>query len=263
MLRIGTMNMLLHGVDHPDIRPGNALSTDANPARGRYSLVLANPPFAGSHDPSEVARDVKGVTNTKKTELLFVSLFLQQLQLGGRCCCVVPAGVLFGASTAHKDLRKALVDGHRLDAVIALPSGVFKPYSGVSTALVLLTRTDSGGTDDRGVFFYDVEADGYSLDDKRDPIDANDLPDVVKQWNASASATADADPLRDGSRTAKCFRVPAAEIRENGYDLSVSRYRKVDRQTVKHDAPVVILDRLDALEAEIMGDLKALREMVA
>ena len=262
MLRIGTMNMLLHGVDHPDIIPGNALSSEANPARGAFTLILANPPFAGAHDAEEVARDLKRLTNTSKTELLFVSLFLNQLQPGGRCCCIVPAGVLFGASKAHKDLRKALVDDQRLDAVITLPSGVFKPYAGVATAFLLFTRTDSGGTDQRGVFFYDVQADGFSLDDKRDPIDANDLPDVVKQWQASSSAKAAADPLKGASRAGKCFRVPAAEVRKNDYDLSINRYKQVTYEAVEYDPPKVILSRLAKLEAEIVKGQQELEGML-
>ena len=264
MLRIGTMNLLLHGVDRPDVRPGNALDADANPPRDAYTLILANPPFKGALDASSVARDVRGIVDAKKTELLFVALFLRQLQLGGRCCCVVPAGVLFGSSKAHKSLRKTLVDEQKLEAVVSLPSGVFKPYSGVSTAWLLFTRTDSGGADDRGVWFYDVEADGYTLDDKRDPTDANDLPDVVARWRESRDAgTAADDPSMTADRAGRCFRVPAAEIRDNGYDLSVGRYRRVARAAVEHEPPGVILDRLESLERQIMDDLAALRGMVA
>ncbi|MGZ6131995.1 MAG: type I restriction-modification system subunit M, partial [Myxococcaceae bacterium] len=180
MLRIGSMNMLLHGVEQPDIRYKDSLSEGAAGEEGLYSLLLANPPFAGSLDYESTAKDLQRVVKTKKTELLFLALFLRLLKPGGRAAVIVPDGVLFGSSKAHKDLRRILVEDQKLDAVVKLPSGVFKPYAGVSTAILFFTKTNSGGTDH--VWFYDVQADGFSLDDKRNPVEANDLPDVLARW---------------------------------------------------------------------------------
>ncbi len=180
MLRIGSMNMLLHGVESPDIRYRDSLSEGASEDAEKYTLILANPPFAGSLDYEATSKDLQRVVKTKKTELLFLALFLKLLKPGGRAAVIVPDGVLFGSSKAHKELRKILVEDQKLDAVVKLPSGVFRPYAGVSTAILFFTKTNSGGTDD--VWFYDVRADGFSLDDKRNPIEANDLPDVLARW---------------------------------------------------------------------------------
>jgi type I restriction enzyme M protein len=253
MLRIGAMNMMLHGIDNPDIRGIDSLSQDADAFRNRYTLVLANPPFKGSLNYDEVAKDLLQAVRTKKTELLFLALFLAQLKPGGRCACIVPDGVLFGSSTAHKAIRKALVDDQKLDGVISMPSGVFKPYAGVSTAVLLFTRTDSGGTDH--VWFYDMEADGLSLDDKRDAVEENDIPDIIARWKAR-------DPQKDTDRLGKAFFVPADEIRGNGYDLSINRYKGMRHEEARYDPPRVILDQLETLGREIDADLKQLRGML-
>ena len=244
MLRIGSMNMLLHGVENPDIRYRDSLAQIDLAAAGddaeRYSLVLANPPFAGSLDYESTAKDLQQVVKTKKTELLFLALFLRLLQTGGRAAVIVPDGVLFGSSKAHRTLRKILVEEQKLDAIVSMPSGVFKPYAGVSTAILLFTKTNSGGTDD--VWFYDMQADGYSLDDKRTPQPGNsDLADILARWRNRESE-------RKRARTDQSFLVPKAEIADNDYDLSINRYREVDYVAVEYDPPRVILERLVELE---------------
>ncbi len=202
MLRIGAMNMMTHGVDNPTIEYRDSLS-DQNPDRDMYSLILANPPFKGSLDYDIVSTDLLKVCKTKKTELLFLALFLRMLHVGGRCACIVPDGVLFGSSTAHRAIRRTLIEDNRLEAVVSMPSGVFKPYAGVSTAVLVFTKTGHGGTDD--VWFYDMRADGFSLDDKRSPIADNDIPDIIarfKNWEAE----------KDRKRTDQSFLVPKQEI---------------------------------------------------
>ena len=243
MLRIGSMNMLLHGVENPDIRYRDSLAqTDEDDAE-KYSLVLANPPFAGSLDYESTAKDLQKIVKTKKTELLFLALFLRLLQTGGRAAVIVPDGVLFGSSKAHKTLRKILVEDQKLDAIINMPSGVFKPYAGVSTAILLFTKTNSGGTDD--VWFYDMQADGYSLDDKRTPQpDKSDLADILARWNKRKAE-------KKRARTDQSFLVPKAEIADNDYDLSINRYKEVEYEAVEYDPPKVILERLAELEDEI------------
>ncbi len=253
MLRIGAMNMTLHGVENPDIRGVDSLSQEGAGIRDRYTVVLANPPFKGSLDHEAVAKDLLQLTSTKKTELLFLALFLKQLKAGGRCACIVPDGVLFGSSKAHQQIRKALIEDQKLDGIVSMPSGVFKPYAGVSTAILFFTRTDSGGTDH--VWFYDMEADGLSLDDKREPIEANDIPDILAQWKTR-------NPGANTDRKAKAFFVPKAEIADNKYDLSINRYKEIEYEAVDYDPPLQILDELDALEVEIQQDLRELREMV-
>ena len=247
MLRIGSMNMLLHGVENPDIRYRDSLSqidlADAADDAERYSLVLANPPFAGSLDYESTAKDLQQVVKTKKTELLFVTLFLRLLQTGGRAAVIVPDGVLFGSSKAHRTLRRILVEEQKLDAIISMPSGVFKPYAGVSTAILLFTKTNSGGTDD--VWFYDMRADGYSLDDKRTPLPENsDLADILARWR-------NREAERRRVRTDQSFLVPRAEIAGNDYDLSINRYKDVEYEAVEYDPPKVIMARLAKLEDEI------------
>lgn len=255
MLRIGAMNMMLHGIEHPDIQRLDSLSQDdGGHVRDQYTLILANPPFKGSLDHGAVAKDLLQMTKTKKTELLFLALFLAQLKPGGRCACIVPDGVLFGSSSGHQQIRQTLVDGHKLDGVISMPSGVFKPYAGVSTAILLFTKTNSGGTDH--VWFYDMTADGFSLDDKRDPTpDQNDLPDILAQWK-------ERDASHTSARDSKSFFVPVEEIRGNKYDLSINRYKEIAYEEVQYDPPHKILDQLEALEAEITADLKTLRGML-
>ena len=246
MLRIGSMNMRLHGVENPDIRYKDSLAqTDA--ATGddteRYSLVLANPPFKGSLDYESAAKDLQQVVKTKKTELLFLALFLRMLQIGGRAAVIVPDGVLFRSSNAHRTLRKVLVEEQKLDAVISMPSGVFKPYTAVSTAFLVFTKTNSGGTED--VWFYDMQADGYSLDDKRTPqSDISDLADILTRWRNS-------DAERKRERIDQSFFVPKNEIAGNGYDLSINSYKEVEHEAVEYDPPIVIMDRLAELETQI------------
>jgi len=243
MLRIGSMNMLLHGVENPDIRYKDSLAeTDEDDAE-KYTLILANPPFAGSLDYESTAKDLLQVVKTKKTELLFVTLFLRLLQTGGRAAVIVPDGVLFGSSKAHKTLRKMLIEDQKLDAIISMPSGVFRPYAGVSTAILVFTKTNSGGTDH--VWFYDMQADGYSLDDKRTPQpDKSDLPDILERWLKREAEV-------NRVRTDQSFLVPKSEIAENDYDLSINRYKEVVYEAVEYDSPQVILRRLGELEAEI------------
>ena len=254
MLRIGAMNLMLHGIESPNLTGEDSLSEDDSDVRDQYTLILANPPFKGSLNYDETAKDLLQLCKTKKTELLFIALFLSQLKAGGRCAAIVPDGVLFGSSKAHQKIRAELVDRHKLDAVIDMPSGVFKPYAGVSTAILIFTKTNSGGTDH--VWFYHMEADGLSLDDKREPVDANDIPDVLQQWKCR-------DPEKHNDRTAKAFFVPVEEIRDNKYDLSINRYKEIEYEEVEYDPPLAILDQLESLEKEIARDLKQLRKMVA
>jgi type I restriction enzyme M protein len=282
MLRIGSMNMLLHGVENPDIRYRDSLSEDHAGEEEKYTLVLANPPFAGSLDYENTAKDLLQIVKTKKTELLFLALFLRLLKPGGRAAVIVPDGVLFGSSTAHKALRRMLVEDQKLDAVVKLPGGVFKPYAGVSTAILLFTKTNSGGTDH--VWFYDVQADGWSLDDKRTPLlpedklgpvpgchsreggnpvplsseehAKNNLPDVLARWTERNGAE------RERARTEQSFCVPKADIAEQGYDLSLNRYKEVVHEAVEHRAPKEILAELAKLEEEIQRGMKELEGML-
>ena len=258
MLRIGSMNMLLHGVENPDIRYRDSLAQTDLAASGddaeRYSLVLANPPFAGSLDYESTAKDLQQVVKTKKTELLFLALFLRLLQTGGRAAVIVPDGVLFGSSRAHRTLRRILVDEQKLDAVVSMPSGVFKPYAGVSTAILLFTKTNSGGTDD--VWFYDMQADGYSLDDKRTPQpEKSDLADILIRWR-------NPEGEHKRARTNQSFLVPKAKIAGNDYDLSINRYKEIDYEAVEYDPPRVILKRLAGLEQEIAKGCRDLEGML-
>jgi len=273
MLRIGSMNMLLHGVESPDIRYRDSLAQDHAGEEERYTLVLANPPFAGSLDYENTAKDLQQIVKTKKTELLFLALFLRLLKPGGRAAVIVPDGVLFGTSKAHKELRRILVEDQKLDAIVSLPGGVFKPYAGVSTAILLFTKTSSGGTDQ--VWFYDVEADGWSLDDKRTPLLSedklgpvprttlptdeharNNLPDVLARWAQHSSAE------RERPRTAQSFCVSRAEVAAQGYDLSLNRYKEVVREEIKHRAPKEILADLAKLEEEIQKGMTDLEGML-
>ena len=252
MLRIGAMNMMTHGIDNPFIEYRDSLS-DQNPDKEKYSLILANPPFKGSLDADTVSADLLKVCKTKKTELLFLALFLRMLRIGGRCACIVPDGVLFGSSTAHKAIRKELVDGNRLEAVISMPSGVFKPYAGVSTAVLIFTKTSHGGTDN--VWFYDMTADGFSLDDKRSPVAENDIPDIIARFR-------NPEAEKDRQRTEKSFFVPKAEIVENGYDLSINKYKKTEYKPVEYPPTSEILAELRKLEKEIGTAMDELEEML-
>ena len=273
MLRIGSMNMLLHGVQDPAIGYRDSLAQAHAGDKEKYTLVLANPPFAGSLDYESCAQDLLRVVKTRKTELLFLALFLRLLKPGGRAAVVVPDGVLFGASAAHKTLRKLLIEEQRLDAVVSLPGGVFRPYAGVRAAILLFTKTNSGGTE--SVWFYDVEADGLSLDDKRQPLlpegklgptpqsqlteqehHKNNLPDVLRRWRSRTTT----EPARP--RTAQSFCVPKADVAAQGYDLSLNRYKEVIHQEVKHRTPQEILATLAQLEAEIEQGMKELGGML-
>jgi type I restriction enzyme M protein len=255
MLRIGSMNMLMHGIEAPDIRYRDSLSEGASADADKYSLILANPPFAGSLDAESIAKDLQRVVKTKKTELLFLALFLKLLKPGGRAAVIVPDGVLFGSSTAHKELRRILVEDQKLDGIVKLPSGVFKPYAGVSTAILLFTKTNSGGTDQ--VWFYDVQADGFSLDDKRNPVEANDIPDVLTRWGERAGTE------RDRARTEQSFCVPKADIVAQGYDLSLNRYKELVHDEVEHRPPLEIIAEIEKLEGEIAAGLAELKAMLS
>ncbi len=253
MLRIGAMNMMTHGVDNPFIEYRDSLS-DQNPDRDKYSLILANPPFKGSLDADIVSTDLLKVCKTKKTELLFLALFLRMLKVGGRCACIVPDGVLFGSSTAHKAIRKELIENNRLEAVVSMPSGVFKPYAGVSTAALVFTKTGHGGTDK--VWFYDMRADGFSLDDKRTPTKDNDIPDIVARFHDLAAEASRA-------RTDQSFLVPKDEIAGNDYDLSINKYKKTEYVPVEYPPTSEILAELRALEAEVGKTMDELEKMLA
>lgn len=273
MLRIGAMNMVLHGVEQADVSYRDSLAEEHNLDAGRYSLILANPPFAGSLDYDTTAKDLLKVAKTKKTELLFVALFLRLMRTGGRAAVIVPDGVLFGSSTAHKALRRTLIEDHKLDAIIKLPSGVFRPYAGVSCAIVIFTKTGVGGTEN--VWFYDMAADGYSLDDKRTPLldegklgavpvaplgedehTKNNLPDILSRWKDLAAEGA-------RGRTEQSFMVPKAEIVATGsWDLSLNRYKEVAHDEVAHESPAAIIAELRAIEAEIAEGLDRLEEML-
>ena len=269
MLRIGSMNMQLHGVQNPNISYRDSLAEDHAGDIEGYSLILANPPFAGSLDYEGTAKSLLQVAKTKKTELLFLSLFLRLLKPGGRAAVIVPDGVLFGSSKAHKELRRLLVEDQKLDGIVSLPAGVFKPYSGVSTAVLLFTKTNSGGTD--LVWFYDLQADGYSLDDKRTPLldeskigalaeglaeeehEKNNLPDVLARWLERSGSEI------ERPATEQSFCVPKPDIVANDYDLSINRYKEIVYDEVPYDSPASIIDELQALEVEIQMGLLELR----
>jgi len=252
MLRIGAMNMMTHGVDNPTIEYRDSLS-DQNPDRDMYSLILTNPPFKGSLDYDIVSTDLLKVCKTKKTELLFLALFLRMLRVGGRCACIVPDGVLFGSSTAHRAIRRTLIEDNRLEAVVSMPSGVFKPYAGVSTAVLIFTKTGHGGTDD--VWFYDMRADGFSLDDKRLPVSDNDIPDIVARFHNRAGE-------KERQRTAQSFLVPRQEIVDNGYDLSINKYKQTEYVPVEYPPTSEIMAELRALEKKIGTEMDELERLL-
>ena len=252
MLRISAMNLMLHSITTPTIEYRDSVSK-TNDIAEEYDIILANPPFAGTIDKEGVSDDLKRVCNTTKTELLFIALFLRMLKKGGRCACIVPDGVLFGTTKAHQSLRKELIENHKLQAVISMPSGVFKPYSGVSTAVLVFTKTGAGGTDK--VWFYDMKADGFSLDDKRNLVAENDIPDILARFHNLAGETSRA-------RTGQSFFVPKSEIERNNYDLSINRYKEVVHEKIEYDKPDVILTRIDTLIADIAKQAKQVREML-
>lgn len=252
MLRIGAMNMMTHGIENPSIEYKDSLS-DQNIDTNKYSLILANPPFKGSLDHDIVATDLLKITKTKKTELLFLALFLRMLKVGGRCASIVPDGVLFGSSTAHNDIRKEIIENNRLEAVISMPSGVFKPYAGVSTGILIFTKTGHGGTGK--VWFYDMQADGLSLDDKRSQIEDNDIPDIIERFHNLNKET-------ERKRTEKSFFVDKQEIVDNGYDLSINKYKKVEYVAEEYLDPIEILKTIQEMEVRVSEGLKELEGML-
>lgn len=252
MLRISAMNLMLHSISNPNVDYKDSVSKQ-NEISEKYTVCLANPPFKGTVDAESINDNLKAVTNTKKTELLFLALFLRILKKGGQCACIVPDGVLFGSSKAHKSIRKELIENHQLRAVISMPSGVFKPYAGVSTAVLVFTKTGAGGTDK--VWFYDMKADGFSLDDKRSEIAENDIPDIIERFH-------NLDKEESRERTEQSFFVPKQEIVDNGYDLSINKYKKVEYVPVEYPPTSEILDELDALNEQINIEMKALRTML-
>lgn len=252
MLRIGAMNMMTHGIDNPFIEYRDSLS-DQNTDREKYSLILANPPFKGSLDYDSVTPDLLKMCKTKKTELLFLALFIKMLKVGGRCACIVPDGVLFGSSTAHKAIRKQIVEENRLEAVISMPSGVFKPYAGVSTAILIFTKTGHGGTDN--VWFYDMQADGLSLDDKRSPVNENDIPDIIERFR-------NRDKEVERARTEKSFFVKKDEIKENDYDLSINKYKEVEYVPVEYPSTLEIMTDIRELEMKIGQEMDELEKLL-
>lgn len=252
MMRIGAMNMMLHGVEAPNITQVDSLSED-NEVRDAYTLILANPPFKGSLDKETVAKDLRSIAATTKTELLFLALFLRSLKVGGRCASIVPDGVLFGSQRAHKAIRKEIIENNRLQAVISMPSGVFKPYAGVSTAILVFTKTGTGGPDD--VWFYDMEADGFSLDDKRDPIEANDIPDIIKRFH-------NLEAEKDRARTEKSFMVPVQEIIDNDYDLSINKYKEIVYEKIEYPPTSELIADIKELNAKIAKGLEELEAML-
>ena len=273
MLRIGSMNMQLRGLDNPVVEYRDSLSENYSHDREAYNLILANPPFAGSLDYEGTARDLLRIAKTKKTELLFLALFLRLLKPGGRAAVIVPDGVLFGSTKAHKELRRMLVEQQQLDGIVSLPAGVFKPYAGVSTTILLFTKTNSGGTDH--VWFYDLEADGYSLDDKRTPLlgegklgvvtsedlredehEKNNLPDVLGRWRQRNGSEL------DRAATEQSFCVPKVNIAANEYDLSINRYREIIYDAIEYPPPFQILDELASLESEIQRDISEIETML-
>lgn len=248
MLRISAMNLMLHSVTNPDIDYKDSVSKQNN-VSGKYTVCLANPPFKGSIDAESINDNLKAVTNTKKTELLFLALFLRLLEKGGRCACIVPDGVLFGSSNAHKSIRRELIENHQLKAVISMPSGVFKPYAGVSTAVLVFVKTNAGGTEN--VWFYDMKADGFTLDDKRSETTENDIPDIIARFR-----NLEAEAARE--RTEQSFFVSKREIVDNDYDLSVNKYKKTEYAAVEYPPTSEIMAELNGLYKELGGVLSDL-----
>jgi type I restriction enzyme M protein len=248
------MNLMLHGIENPQLFDVDALSEANSSFTEKATLVLANPPFKGSLDREAVDGKILSVVDSKKTELLFVALILKGLKLGGRAAVIVPDGVLFGSSKAHLQIRKELIDRQKLQAIISMPSGVFKPYAGVSTAVLVFTKTNSGGTDK--VWFYDMQADGFSLDDKRQPVETNDIPEIVSRYHNLKAEN-------QRSRTDKSFMVPVKEIQDNKYDLSINRYKEVVYEDKTYEKPATIIAQIEALDQERADLLEQLKAMLA
>lgn len=258
MLRIGAMNLQLHGIENPQLIGIDALSEANAEKRDEYSLILANPPFKGSLDYDSVEGSLLKTVKTKKTELLFLALMLRMLKVGGRCAVIIPDGVLFGSSNAHKKIRQSLIEDNKLEAIISMPSGVFKPYAGVSTAIVIFTKTSTGGTGNGGtdkVWFYDMQADGYSLDDKRSPINDNDIDDIIQRFKQR-------DKEHKRARTDQSFLVPFNEIKKNDWDLSINRYKEIVYEEVEYAPPAEIIAEIEALDKERAEGLRVLKGLL-
>lgn len=252
MLRISAMNLMLHAITNPEITYSDSVSKQ-NEVSNKFDIILANPPFKGTIDTESINNNLTAITKTKKTELLFLALFLRMLKKGGRCACIVPDGVLFGASKAHKSIRQEIVDNHQLQAVISMPSGVFKPYAGVSTAILIFTKTCDGGTD--SVWFYDMQADGFSLDDKRNEVSENDIPDIIKRFH-------NLEQEQDRKRTEKSFLVPKQEIIDNDYDLSINKYKEIEYIPEEYPPTSELLAELKTMEQEIADGLIELEALL-
>lgn len=252
MLRISAMNLMLHSITNPEIDYKDSVSKQ-NDIADKFDIILANPPFKGTVDAESINDNLTAVTKTKKTELLFLALFLRMLKKGGRCACIVPDGVLFGSSKAHKSIRKEIIENHQLQAVISMPSGVFKPYAGVSTAVLIFTKTGAGGTDK--VWFYDMQADGFSLDDKRNEVTENDIPDIIERFH-------NLDKETDRKRTEQSFLVDKQEIIDNNYDLSINKYKEIEYIPEEYPPTSEILSELKEMEQQISQGLAELEEML-
>lgn len=253
MVRIASMNMMLHSIDNPNVRQMDAMSKRYE-EENKYTLVLANPPFKGSIDEGDINPTLAKGAKTTKTELLFMKLINRILDLGGRCAVIVPDGVLFGSTKAHKDIRRNLVEDNALEGVISMPSGVFKPYAGVSTAILMFTK----GGETNKVWFYDMQSDGFSLDDKRNKLDNDgDIPDIIEKWRAIKK-----DNTLESTKEDKWFWVEKEDIVGNGYDLSINKYKEIEYEEVIYEKPEVILDKIEALEKSILEDIAELKGMV-
>lgn len=253
MIRIGAMNMILHGIENPQLKDVDSLSEENADFEEKVTLILANPPFKGSLDYDAVDDKVLQIVKSKKTELLFLGLMLKGLKIGGRCAVIVPDGVLFGSSNAHKKIRKELIDNQTLEAVVSMPSGVFKPYAGVSTAVLIFTKTNVGGTDK--VWFYDMQADGFSLDDKRNPVEENDIPDIIQRFG-------EIEKEKNRKRTDKSFLVPKEEIAKNEYDLSINRYKEIEYEVIDYLSPEELIGQIKKLDKERSELIKELEKMI-
>jgi type I restriction enzyme M protein len=253
MIRIGAMNLQLHGIRKPNLVLKDSLSESNADMRESFTLVLANPPFTGSLDYDSVESSILKTVKTKKTELLFLGLMLRMLKTGGRAAVIVPQGVQFGSSNAHKAIRRELVEKQKLEAVVSMPGGVFKPYAGVSTAVLIFTKTNSGGTDQ--VWFYDMRADGFSLDDKRQEIAENDIPDILHRYHNLTAETS-------RKRTEQSFFVSFQEIKANDWDLSINRYKEVVYEEVEYESPAKIISQIMQLDKERFEELKKLEGLL-
>lgn len=253
MLRISAMNLMLHSITRPKVKWQDSISKN-NEIKDRYDLILANPPFTGTVDEENINPALTRMAATKKTELLFVNEFVRMLKVGGRCACIVPDGVVFGTSKAHKATRKELVENQLLEAVISLPSGIFRPYSDVSTSILIFTKTNAGGTEN--VWFYDMQADGFSLDDKREEVEENDIPDIITRFS-------NLEAEKERSRKEKSFMVSKEDIAKNGYSLRMKEYKEIEYQKIEYPSSEELLNDVDALKDELVASLQELRGLLS